>query len=39
MIDEIKFLLKRGIVTRVSTLKQIANILKKTEQSQRDKDE
>ena len=39
MIDEIKLLLQRGIVTRVSTLKQIARILKKTEQSQRDKEE
>jgi len=33
MIDEIESLLKRGIVTKVSTLKQIASILKKTERS------
>jgi type IV pilus assembly protein PilB len=35
MIDEISLLLKQRIVTKVSTLKQIANILAKTEQSQR----
>ncbi len=39
MIDEIKLLLHRSVVTKVSTLKQIFNILKKTEQSQHDKDE
>src|SRR5271154_6605035 len=39
MIDEIQSLLRREIVTKVSTLKQIASILKKTDQSQRDKDE
>jgi type IV pilus assembly protein PilB len=39
MIDEIELRLNRNIVTRVSTLKQIARILKKTEQSQRDKEE
>src|SRR5258708_1894606 len=35
MIDEISLLLKQRIVTKVSTLKQISDILKKTEQSQR----
>src|SRR5579863_9592782 len=35
MIDEISLLLKQRIVTKVSTLKQIDDILKKTEQSQR----
>jgi Type II secretion system (T2SS), protein E, N-terminal domain len=39
MIDEITLLLHRSVVTKVSTLKQIFNILKKTEQSQHDKDE
>ncbi len=35
MIDEIGLLLNKRIITRVSTLKQISDILKKTEQSQR----
>jgi type II secretory ATPase GspE/PulE/Tfp pilus assembly ATPase PilB-like protein len=35
MIDEISLLLKQRIVTKVSTQKQIADILAKTEQSQR----
>ena len=35
LIDEISLLLKQRIVTKVSTLKQISDILKKTEQSQR----
>src|ERR1700678_3157617 len=35
MIDEISLLLKKRIVTKVATLKQIDNILTKTEQSQR----
>src|ERR1700751_226647 len=35
MIDEISMLLGKRIVTKVSTLKQISDILKKTEQSQR----
>src|ERR1700738_3637993 len=35
MIDEISLLLGQGIVTKVSTLKQISDILKKTEQSKR----
>src|SRR6266478_3982976 len=35
MIDEISLLLQKRIVTKVSTLKQIGDILKKTEQSQR----
>ena len=35
MIDEISLLLGRRIVTKVATLTQIANVLKKTEQSQR----
>src|SRR6202795_2769158 len=35
MIDEIGLLLGKRIVTKVSTLKQISDILKKTEQSQR----
>src|SRR5258706_14012143 len=35
MIDEISLLLGKRIVTKVSTLKQISEILKKTEQSQR----
>src|SRR6201986_1172996 len=35
MIDEISLLLKQRIVTKVSTLKQISDIRKKTEQSQR----
>src|ERR1700722_1359996 len=35
MIDEISMLLKQRIITKVSTLKQITNILAKTEQSQR----
>ena len=35
MIDEISLLLGQRIVTKVSTLKQISDILKKTEQSQR----
>jgi type II secretory ATPase GspE/PulE/Tfp pilus assembly ATPase PilB-like protein len=35
MIDEISLLLKQRIVTKVSTLQQISDILKKTEQSQR----
>jgi type IV pilus assembly protein PilB len=35
MIDEIAVMLKQRIITKVSTLKQITNILAKTEQSQR----
>src|ERR1700719_509723 len=35
MIDEISLLLQKRIVTKVSTLKQISDILQKTEQSQR----
>src|SRR2546421_12865763 len=35
MIDEISLLLSKRIVTKVSTLQQISDILKKTEQSQR----
>jgi len=35
MIDEISLLLGQRIITKVSTLKQISDILKKTEQSQR----
>src|SRR5262245_51493887 len=35
MIDEISLLLGKRIITKVSTLKQICDILKKTEQSQR----
>jgi type II secretory ATPase GspE/PulE/Tfp pilus assembly ATPase PilB-like protein len=35
MIDEISLLLGKRIVTKVSTLRQISDILKKTEQSQR----
>src|SRR5207244_11027476 len=35
MIDEISLLLGKRIVTKVSTLKQISEILKKTEQSKR----
>src|SRR6202167_4278088 len=35
MIDEISLLLQKRIVTKVATLKQIDNILTKTEQSQR----
>src|SRR5690242_21779220 len=35
MIDEISLLLGKRILTKVSTLAQIADILKKTEQSQR----
>src|SRR2546427_8176071 len=35
MIDEISLLLGKRIVTKVSTLKQISEILKKTEQSER----
>ena len=35
MIDEISFHLGRRIVTRVATLSQISDVLKKTEQSQR----
>src|ERR1700686_4746971 len=35
MIDKISLLLKQRIITKVSTLKQISDILKKTEQSQR----
>ncbi|ABF40578.1 type II secretion system protein E [Candidatus Koribacter versatilis Ellin345] len=35
MIDEVGLLLRREIVTKVSTLSQITDILKKTEQSQR----
>src|SRR3982751_5140065 len=35
MIDEISLLLKQRIITKVSTLKQISDILKKTEQSKR----
>jgi type IV pilus assembly protein PilB len=35
MIDEISLLLGKRIVTKVATLKQISDILKKTEQSQR----
>src|SRR6201993_4129020 len=35
MIDEISLLLGKRILTKVSTLKQISDILKKTEQSQR----
>ncbi len=35
MIDEISLLLGKRIITKVSTLKQISDILKKTEQSQR----
>src|SRR5579864_3562526 len=39
MIDEIGLLLERSIVTKVATLAQISDILKKTEQSQRVLDE
>src|SRR6185437_7403343 len=39
MIDEISLLLGKRIVTKVATLPQIADILKKTEQSQRVLDE
>ncbi|HUK86181.1 MAG TPA: GspE/PulE family protein [Terriglobales bacterium] len=39
MIDEIALLLSRRIVTKVGTLSQISDILKKTEQSQRVLDE
>ena len=39
MIDEISLLLGKRIVTKVATLSQIADILKKTEQSQRVLDE
>ncbi len=39
MIDEIALLLDRRIVTKVGTLSQISDILKKTEQSQRVLDE
>src|SRR5271168_420786 len=35
MIDEISLLLQKRIVTKVATLKQFSDILKKTEQSQR----
>ena len=35
MIDEISLLLQKRIVTKVATLQQISDILKKTEQSQR----
>src|SRR5258708_19419593 len=35
MIDEISLVLGKRIVTKVSTLKQISEILKKTEQSKR----
>src|SRR5581483_11494166 len=35
MIDEVSLLLGRPIVTKVATLSQITDILKKTEQSQR----
>ena len=35
MIDEISLLVQKRIVTKVATLKQITDILKKTEQSQR----
>ncbi len=35
MIDEISLLLGKRIVTKVATLSQITDILKKTEQSQR----
>src|SRR5271163_1800704 len=35
MIDEISLLLQKRILTKVATLKQISDILKKTEQSQR----
>jgi type IV pilus assembly protein PilB len=35
LIDEIAIMLKQRIITKVSTLKQISDILKKTEQSQR----
>jgi type II secretory ATPase GspE/PulE/Tfp pilus assembly ATPase PilB-like protein len=35
MIDEIALLLKKRVVTKVATLSQISDILKKTEQSQR----
>src|ERR1700689_5704258 len=35
MIDEISLLLQKRIVTKVATLTQISDILKKTEQSQR----
>ena len=35
MIDEIGLLLQKPIITKVATLKQIDNILTKTEQSQR----
>jgi type IV pilus assembly protein PilB len=35
MIDEVAFMLQRPIVTKVATLSQISDILKKTEQSQR----
>lgn len=36
MIDEIEMLLKRRIETRVSTLRQISNTLKRTEGAQRE---
>ncbi|MCU1287109.1 MAG: type secretion system protein [Acidobacteriales bacterium] len=39
MIDEIGLLLNKSIVTKVATLSQISDILKKTEQSQRVLDE
>src|SRR5450631_3510852 len=35
MIDEISLLLSKRVITKVSTLKQISEILKKTEQSKR----
>ena len=35
MIDEISLLLGKRIITKVSTLAQISDILKKTEQSKR----
>ena len=35
MIDEIALLLKRSVVTKVSTLKQISDTLKRTEELQR----
>ena len=39
MIDELKLILNRRIVTKVSTLKQINDTLTRTEQAHRDKNE
>ena len=39
MIDEIALLLNRRLEIRVSTLRQISDTLKRTEQAQRDKNE